>query len=98
MAKKKAAKKPAPGGKTAGRRKAPRQTDLAHRHVREEFALAPLEAKAFDLAQSSDKVRVELEQAVTKAAADAVRKVFRLHKIGLSPAEAANLTVILFGE
>jgi hypothetical protein len=99
MAKKKAAtKKSTAGGKTASRRKAPGKVAHAHKHVHEELALAPLETQALELTESSEKVRVELEQAVTGAAAVAVRKVFRLHKIRLNPAEAANLTVILFGE
>ena len=95
MAKKKAAKKKAAtGGKTASQSKSPRKKG----HVHEEFTLSDIEAQAFDLAQSSEKVRKELELAVTEAAAAAVRKVFRLHKIRLNGAEAAKLTVILFGE
>ena len=94
MAKKTAKKKAASGGKTASPSKSPRKKGPAHG----EFTLSDIEAQAFDLAQSSEKVRKELELAVTEAAAVAVRKVFRLHKIRLKAAEASNLTVILFGE
>ncbi len=94
MAKKTAKKKAVSGGKTASPSKSPRKKGPAQG----EFTLSDIEAQAFDVAQSSEKVRKELELAVTEAAAVAVRKVFRLHKIRLTAVEASNLTVILFGE
>ncbi len=94
MAKKKAAS----GGKAASPSKSSRKKGRAREHLQKQFTLSDIETQAFDLAQSSAKVRRELERAVTEAAANAVRKVFRLHKIRLNAVEAANLTVILFGE
>jgi hypothetical protein len=95
VAKKKVAKKTAASsGKATSPRKSPREKGHAH----SQWTLSDIETQAFDLAQSSEKVCKELELAVTKAAAIAVRKIFRLHKIHLNVAEAANLTVVLFGE
>ena len=63
MAKKKAAKKKAAtGGKSASQSKSPRKKG----HVHEQFTLSEIEAQAFDLAQSSEKIRKELEKCLSK--------------------------------
>lgn len=57
-----------------------------------------VEAKAFELVHSSDKVCNELEAAVTVAVSDAVRKVFKQHGISLAAAQAQKVALLLFGD
>jgi hypothetical protein len=63
-----------------------------------ELELDPIEAKAFELAHSSDKVCEELELAVSLAMSQAVRKIFKLHGIALSMPQAKKVAVFLFGD
>jgi hypothetical protein len=63
-----------------------------------EIELDSVEVEAYELAHSSDKVRKELELAVTNAMSQAVRKVFKQHRISLSPPQAQTVSVILFGD
>jgi hypothetical protein len=94
MPKKKAATKKA----TA--KKAPKKKTPAPEaeHVDEEITLEPIEEKAFHLAHTSAKVQRELEEAVTDALGKSVRKVFKNHRIDLTPAQATNMAMILFGD
>lgn len=109
MPKKKAAKKAAPkkaapkkkaipkkkAAPKKAAKKAPQAQETEHVH---EFQLDPVEEKAFHLAHSSAKVQRALEEAVTDALARAVRKVFKDNRINLSPAQANNMAMILFGD
>ena len=64
----------------------------------EQIVLGPGPAKALTLIGKSAKVRAELEEAVTLAAAKAVRKVIKDHGLALTSLEAGDLTSIMFGE
>lgn len=106
MPKKKVAKKAAPKSATAKKaplkKKAPVKKKAAKKarkaeHVHE-FQLDPIEEKAFRLAHSSAKVQRALEEAVTVALSKAVRKVFKDNRIDLTPAQATNMAMILFGD
>jgi len=90
MPKKKAATKKAPA------KKAPKTTRAHEAEL--EITLEPIEEKAFHLAHSSAKVQRELEEAVTEALGKSVRKVFKNHPIDLTPAQATNMAMILFGD
>jgi len=90
MPKKKAATKKAPA------KKAPKKTPAHEAEL--EITLEPIEEKAFHLAHSSAKVQRELEEAVTEALGKSVRKVFKNHRIDLTPAQATNMAMILFGD
>jgi hypothetical protein len=61
------------------------------------FTPDPIEEKAFKLAQSSAKVRKDLELAVTLAMASAARKVFKQHSVNLTPPQANRMAMVLFG-
>jgi len=87
MAKKRAAKKTAKATK-----KTTKQAPA------EQIYLDPPQDKAVRLVDKSAKVRAELEQAVTAAAAKAVRKVMKDHEISLTAAQADLLTAIWFGD
>jgi hypothetical protein len=63
-----------------------------------EIELDALEAKAFELAHSSDKVCTKLEKAVTLAVFQAVRKVFKQHRISLTTAQVEKVALLLFGD
>ncbi len=80
----------APGAKTA-KKKAP-----AKRTKPVEIEVDAVEAKAIELAHSSDKVCAELEEAVTAAAFQTVRKVFKQHCISLTSAQAEKVALLLF--
>ena len=67
-------------------------------HDHEEIILDLIQDKALRLVDKSAKVRAELEQAVSQAAARAVRKCMKDHKIDLTPAQATVLTSIWFRE
>ena len=63
-----------------------------------EIELDPVETKAVELAHSSVAVRTELEEAVTLALTQAVRKVFKQHGISLTSPQAAEVALLLFGD
>jgi hypothetical protein len=63
-----------------------------------EIELDPVETKAFELAHSSAAVRTELEEAVTSAITGTVRKVFKRHRISLTPPQAEEVALLLFGD
>jgi len=85
------AKTKAPAAK--GKKKAP-----ATKVERIEIELDPVETKAFKLAHSSAEVQKELEEAVTLAMSQAVRKVFKQHGISLTPPQAQEVAAFLFGD
>jgi len=94
MAKKRAAKKTAQATKTTEKapKKGKKQPPV------EQIDLDPPQDKAVRLVDKSARVRAELEQAVTAAAAKAVRKVMKDHNIHLTAAQADVLTAIWFGD
>jgi hypothetical protein len=87
MAKKTTEQKPA----RRGTKKTPAKTI-----ERIEIQLDPGEIKALKLAHSSVEVRTELEQAITLAVSQAVRKVFNQHKITLTLSQAEEVALVLF--
>jgi hypothetical protein len=89
MAKKTTKKKPA----TKAKKKA-----SAKKAERVEVELDPIEMKAIKLAHSSAKVQRELEEGVTLAMSQAVRKVFKQHGIFLTPPQAQEVAACLFGD
>lgn len=62
-----------------------------------ELQLDPLEQKALDLVSTSDRLCNDLELAVTAAVAKTVGAVYKKHKINLTPAQAENVALLLFG-
>ena len=86
-----AKKTPKPATKT--KKKAP-----SKKIERIEIKLGPVESKAFDLAHSSVELRSELEEAVTLAIAQTVRKFFKQHGISLTTLQAQELALVLFGD
>jgi hypothetical protein len=91
-----AKKKAAPAKKataTKSKKKAPAKKP---EHV--DIELDPVEVEAYELAHSSEKVCKELELTVTLAMAQAVRKVYKQHGITLSPPQAQQVAMILFGD
>ena len=85
--------KKTPKPATKNKKKAP-----SKKIERIEIELDPVETKAFDLAHSSVELRSELEEAVTLAIAQVVRKIFKQHGISLTTIQAQELALILFGE
>jgi hypothetical protein len=63
-----------------------------------QIELDPTETKAFELAHSSAEVRTELEESVTLAMSQAVRKVFKQHGISLTSLQAQEVALLLFGD
>ena len=61
-----------------------------------EIELDPIETKAFELAHSSAEVQKELEEAATLAMSQAVRKVFKQHRISLTSPQAQQVAACLF--
>jgi hypothetical protein len=59
--------------------------------------LDPDETKAFKLAHSSDNLRKDLDYAVFRGIAQAVRKAFKQHEVALTPPQAATVANALFG-
>ena len=78
---------------TKAKKKAP-----AKKVERIEIELDPVETKAFELAHSSAEVQKELEEAVTLAMSQAVRKVFKQHGISLTPPQGQEVAAFLFGD
>ena len=79
-------------------KKAAKKKGPAKKVERIEIELDPVETKAFELARSSDVVCRELEEAVTLAVSQAVRKVFKRRGIGLAPPQAQEVAMLLFGD
>jgi hypothetical protein len=94
MAKKKVAKKAAPAKKSAKKTK---KTAPAHKDEQIEIKLEAIEQEALDLVSTSDKLCNDLEAAVTAAVAKTVATIYKKHKITLTPAQAENVALILFG-
>lgn len=88
-------KKKAPPKKKAPAKKPPKAQEAA---PVQEFQMDPVEEKAFRLAHSSAKVQRALEEGVTVALSRTVRKVFKDNRIDLTPAQANNMAMILFGD
>jgi hypothetical protein len=65
---------------------------------RVEIELDPVQSAAFELAYASDEVRRELELGVTSAISQAVRKVYKKHKISLTQSQAQEIAGFLFGD
>jgi hypothetical protein len=63
-----------------------------------EIELDPVQIKALQLAQSSAKVRKELEDEAMLAMSHSVRKVFKQHRISLSSPQSQEVAAVLFGE
>ena len=99
---KKAANKPAKKAAAPKAKKAPAKAKKAEKAPAKiekfEIELGPNETKAFDLAQTSDAVCQDLEEAVTDAISQAVRKVFKKHKVTLTQPEALEVAATLFGD
>ena len=99
MAKKRTAeKKAAATPKAAATKKGCKSAPARKSPAPAEIVLDILEEKAFDLAQSSDALCDELEAEVTEALSQIVRKVYKKHKIALSPLQAKNVALVLFGD
>ncbi len=92
---KKTAKK-APVAKTT-KKKAPAKKAPAKKAKAAEYVPDPIEEKAFKLAQSSAKVRKDLEMEVTLAMTTAVRGVFKKHGVVLAEEQANRMAMVLFG-
>ena len=75
-----------------------KKTAQAKQIERIEIELDPIETKAFDLAHSSVEVCTELEEAVALAISQVVRKVFKQHGISLSPSQAQEVALLMFGD
>ena len=81
------------------KKRAPKKTKKGAKSAREEqIILDPEQDKALRLVDKSAKIRAELEEVVSLAAAKAVRKVMKDHGISLTPAQTTVLTSIWFGE
>jgi hypothetical protein len=91
---KKTAKPASKSPKSATKKKAP--SKKATKPI--EVELDAAEAKAFELAYSSDKVCAELEAAVTSAVSLAVRKVFKQNLVSLTVPQAEKVAMLLFQE
>jgi len=63
-----------------------------------EIELDSIEIKAIKLAYSSAKAKKQLEEAVTLAMSQAVRKVFKRHDVSLTPPQAQEVAAFLFGD
>lgn len=97
MAKKKATKKTTAAGKSSKTKAAPKPS-TSGRGKAAQVALDPIEQEAFRLAHSSKAVCRELELSVSEAICQAVRKVFKRHKVVLTQSQGETLAVVLFGD
>jgi hypothetical protein len=86
-----AKKRPAKKATTTTKRTAPKPEG-------EEIVLGANPKKALKLVEKSAKVQAELEEAVTLAVDNTVRKVMKANKIELTLSEANILASIWFGE
>ena len=92
-------KKPAPAKKAkATAAKATKKKASPKKAEQIEIELDAVEAEAIELVHSSDKICIELEEAVTSAVSQIVRKVFKQHHISLTTEQAENVTLLLFGD
>jgi transposase len=99
MAKKQSARKTAATPKKATATKPAKKKAPAKKAAEPaEIVLEPAEEEALDLAQSASDVCSELEVAVTSAVTQAVRKIFKQHRISLTPPQAKNVALMLFGD
>lgn len=99
MAKKTATKTTAAkSSKKASAKKAPAKKPAKKKVERVEIQLEPAEVDACELVKSSEKVCQDLEVAVTSAISEAVRKVFKQHKIVLTASQAQQVALLLFGD
>ena len=87
-----------PSAKKAAATKATRKKTPTKKTKPVEIKVDAVEAKAIELAHSSDKVCTELEKLVTSAVSEAVRKVFKQHRISLTSAQAQKVALLLFRE
>ena len=63
-----------------------------------EIELDSIEVEAIKLAYPSAKMKKQLEEAATLAMSQAVRKVFKEHKISLTAPQAQEVAAFLFGD
>ena len=99
MAKKTTKKKPAAKTtKKAPPAKAKRKASAKKAEARVEIEFDAIEIKAIKLAHSSAKVQRELEEAVSFATCQAVRKVLKRSRISLTPPQSQNVAAFLFGD
>jgi hypothetical protein len=96
MAKKKVAKKAAPA-KKAPAKGAKKKAPPKRKDEQIEIKLDPVEQQAIDLVSTSEPLCDDLELTVTSAVAKAVGTVYKKYKINLTPAQAENVALILFG-
>ncbi len=97
MAKKTARTKATATKKTTGTKAAKKKVP-AKKVERIEIELDPAETRAVELAHSSDELCRELEEAVTAAVSQAVRRVFKQHGVSLAPPQAQEVAMLLFGD
>ncbi len=97
MAKKKATTKTSAKSKSS-QTKAAKKPAACGRGKTEEIKLDPVEQAAFRLAHSSKAVCRELELSVSEAICQAVRKVFKQHKIALTQEQGETVAFVLFGD
>ena len=62
-----------------------------------EIQLDAVEQQAIDLVSTSDKLCDDLEEAVTAAVSKSVGTIYKQHKIKLTPEQAENVALVLFG-
>jgi hypothetical protein len=92
------AKTRATAKKRATPTKAAKKRAPAKKVERIEIELDPVETSAVELAHSSDEVCRELEEAVTVAVSQAVRKVFKQRGVSLTAPQAQEVAMLLFGD
>ncbi len=98
MAKKTTKKKPAAKTTKKAPTDAAKRRPAAKKAEQLEIELDATEIKAIKFAHSSAKVREELEEAVSLATCQAVRKVLEGNGISLTPPQAQNVAAFLFGD
>ena len=98
MAKKTATKKSAAPTKKAPAAKPAKKKAPAKKSAEVELVLEPAEEKALDLVEKSKRVCKDLEEEVTKAISGAVATVFNGHGVSLTPRQAKNIALLLFGD
>ena len=102
MAKKKATTKTTATGKSAkaasSKTKAAKKPAASKGGKTDEIKLDAVEQQAFQLAHSSKAVCQELELSVSEAICQAVRKVFKQHKIALTQEQGETVAFVLFGD
>jgi hypothetical protein len=94
----KAARNRAAAIKTAAKTTTKKKTAAIERTKPLKIVVDCDDEKAFRLACSSAKLRKELELAVTLVVTEAVRKVFKQHKMPLTASQARKVAMLLFGD